>query len=203
MPFKSKAQKNYMFANMPDVAEKWAEETPNIKKLPQKVQEKRVATPQPVSFDFWVVRKPESHSDNPMNLVFKTSPLEFAYQVRGGMMPEEILGFYQDESEAYDVAHDQVLAEYKKAKALEEKKDLVATKLQKKIDELQKLAETHMKAMKSEPENAEAHQIKAESYLAKIKELRGKHKSVEKAKKPLEEKEGEDDLKHKKGKLKK
>lgn len=36
MPFKSKAQQKWMFANKPAMAKKWAEHTPNIKKLPIK-----------------------------------------------------------------------------------------------------------------------------------------------------------------------
>lgn len=36
MPFKSKAQMKWMFANEPTMAERWAKETKNIKKLPKK-----------------------------------------------------------------------------------------------------------------------------------------------------------------------
>ena len=35
MPFQSKAQQRYMFANMPATADRWAHETPDIKGLPQ------------------------------------------------------------------------------------------------------------------------------------------------------------------------
>lgn len=38
MPFKSQAQQRMMFATQPKTAEKWAHETPNIKKLPQHVK---------------------------------------------------------------------------------------------------------------------------------------------------------------------
>ena len=38
MPFKSQAQQRMMFATQPKTAEKWAHETPNIKKLPQHVR---------------------------------------------------------------------------------------------------------------------------------------------------------------------
>lgn len=41
MPFKSKAQMRFMFARMPETAEKWASETKNIKKLPEKARHKR------------------------------------------------------------------------------------------------------------------------------------------------------------------
>jgi hypothetical protein len=35
-PFKSKAQEKYLFANEPGIAKRWAKETPDIKKLPEK-----------------------------------------------------------------------------------------------------------------------------------------------------------------------
>ena len=35
MPFQSKSQMKYMFANMPEMAKRWASETPNPKSLPE------------------------------------------------------------------------------------------------------------------------------------------------------------------------
>lgn len=49
MPFKSKSQQRYMFAAesrgdiKPGTAERWAEETPNMKKLPESVHKARAA----------------------------------------------------------------------------------------------------------------------------------------------------------------
>ena len=40
MPFKSKAQRKYLYANDPEVAEEFAKETPKGKKLPEKVKKK-------------------------------------------------------------------------------------------------------------------------------------------------------------------
>lgn len=40
MPFKSKAQQKWMFANDPKMAKKWAKHTPNIKALPEKAKKK-------------------------------------------------------------------------------------------------------------------------------------------------------------------
>lgn len=40
MPFKSKAQQKWMFANHPAMAKRWAAETPNIKDLPLSVKAK-------------------------------------------------------------------------------------------------------------------------------------------------------------------
>jgi hypothetical protein len=36
MPFKSKAQQKWMFSQKPEMAKRWAKETPDIKKLPEK-----------------------------------------------------------------------------------------------------------------------------------------------------------------------
>jgi hypothetical protein len=36
MPFKSKSQQKYMFSQHPEIAKRWAAETPNMKSLPEK-----------------------------------------------------------------------------------------------------------------------------------------------------------------------
>ena len=41
VPFKSKAQAKFLFANKPEMAKEWASETPDIKKLPKKVKKKK------------------------------------------------------------------------------------------------------------------------------------------------------------------
>ncbi len=40
MPFKSKAQERWMFATHPEMAKRWAKETPSQKALPAKVTKK-------------------------------------------------------------------------------------------------------------------------------------------------------------------
>lgn len=40
MPFKSEAQRKYMYSRLPEVAKRWEKETPK-KKLPKKVAKKR------------------------------------------------------------------------------------------------------------------------------------------------------------------
>jgi hypothetical protein len=37
MPFKSDSQRKWMFANEPAMAHRWADETPNMKDLPEKI----------------------------------------------------------------------------------------------------------------------------------------------------------------------
>lgn len=44
MPFKSKAQMKYMFANMPETAREWAHKTKDIKQLPEKVKRHKKAS---------------------------------------------------------------------------------------------------------------------------------------------------------------
>jgi len=41
MPFKSKAQQRFMFSQHPKIAKRWAKETNNIKRLPEKKKPKR------------------------------------------------------------------------------------------------------------------------------------------------------------------
>lgn len=41
MPFKSEAQRKYLFANEPIIAERWAREYPNQGKLPLHVKKKK------------------------------------------------------------------------------------------------------------------------------------------------------------------
>jgi hypothetical protein len=41
MPFKSKAQRAYLFANYPNVAKEYASHTPKGKKLPEHVEPKK------------------------------------------------------------------------------------------------------------------------------------------------------------------
>jgi len=40
MPFKSKAQKGWMYANKPGMAKRWQKETPKGKKLPKRAPKK-------------------------------------------------------------------------------------------------------------------------------------------------------------------
>lgn len=44
MPLKSKSQQRWMFAEHPEMAKKWADETPDIKNLPEKVSKKEGGT---------------------------------------------------------------------------------------------------------------------------------------------------------------
>ena len=40
-PFKSKSQRREMFANQPEIAKRWAKETPKNAKLPEHIKKKK------------------------------------------------------------------------------------------------------------------------------------------------------------------
>lgn len=41
MPFKSRAQQKWMFSQKPEMAKRWAAETPSFKSLPEHVMKKK------------------------------------------------------------------------------------------------------------------------------------------------------------------
>lgn len=41
MPFKSKAQKRFMYSQHPDIAKRWSHEYPEHERLPEKVKKKK------------------------------------------------------------------------------------------------------------------------------------------------------------------
>ena len=52
---------------------------------------------------FWVVIKPKKYSVME-DMLFESTPIYFAYQIRGGLSKEEIYGLYLDKNEAKKVA---------------------------------------------------------------------------------------------------
>lgn len=163
------------------------------KGLPEKIKE-GASKGEPLAFTY--VFRPFSHDEKSSDLAIRTNVINFAKEYADGIFENElgpfgkIYGYYEDHSEAEEVANELVKELYEKASMLEEKKAQVTDALQKKIDELQKKAEEHLKLAKKEPEHAEKHHDQAEAILARIKVLRKKHKVVEGSKKevkPLEE----------------
>ena len=141
------------------------------------------------NIEFFVVEKSKDPMDDPNDLVFASDPISFANQIRGGLLPEDVVGFYLSEDEALNAAHDQVQAVYEAARGLEDKKNTVTEKINKAIDRLQKEVNMHMKASRENPLEAEGHDTQAANKMMKIKELRAKHKMVEGSKKQLEKDE--------------
>ena len=195
-PFKSKAQQGYMFANEPKIAMKWAKETPNMKDLPQHAEESMGMQPQQPQdlhndLEFFVVQMPMDHTAKVFDLVQQHNPISFAQACQEGTCNmNECSGFYMEEGEAHQHAYDLVKGKYDAAKSLEEKKELVASKLQKKIDQLDKEAQKHLKMAKQDVDNKDKHRAAAKALLNQIEQLESKNKAVSGSKKelqPLEE----------------
>lgn len=141
----------------------------------------------PMTVKFCMVKRPDSYQQSVKDIVSNVTPFQFADMVQGGITPDHVHSFHSNEEDAVKEAI-KILSElYNRAKALEEKKSEVSEKLQKRINDLQKMAEGHMKSMKTDPQNADQHHMKAEGYMTRIKELREKHKSVEGSKKIVED----------------
>ena len=165
------------------------------KGLPKKLKEGK-SKGEPIFF--YYVIKPENHSQKISELVNGTDVIKFGKDMNAGKFDNDqgivgkIHGYYTESEEANEVANDLVKNLHETASMLEAKKHQVSTALQKKIDELQKKAEEHLRLAKKEPENGEKHHDEAQAVLARIKVLRKKHKMVEGSKKeimPLEETE--------------
>jgi len=192
MPFKSKAQQGFMFATMPKTAKKWAHETPNIEKLPQHVKEE---TMMEEHFDhpgcedtvgkIFVVLKPHIET-SPEDMVQTTHAFGM-----GQYDPQGIHGVYNDEEEANMVAESAHKELHKHLSEVEKKKDHILGKITHHIGRLQKEVNGHMKEAAEKPELTEKHHELAERKMAKIRELRTKHKMVMASKKELPKKEEE------------
>lgn len=165
------------------------------KGLPEKLKEGK-SKGEPIFF--YYVLDPENHTAKISDLVHGVHVVQFGKDMGEGKFENDkgivgrIYGYYMDEEEANDTAKELVKGLHETASMLEAKKANVTAALQKKIDELQKKAEEHLKLAKKEPENGERHHDEAQAILARIKVLRKKHKMVEGSKReimPLEETE--------------
>lgn len=192
MPFKSKAQQRFMYATMPKTAEKWAQETPNIKKLPQHVKKESVMEMEPSQFDhpgcddkigqIYVVLKPTPEA-SPEDLVHQTHAFGMSQ-----FNPHGVHGVYSDGEEANIVAEAACNEMYKHLRAVEAKKDAILSKIDENIARLQKEINAHMKEATERPELSERHHGLAQRKMATIGELRNKHKVVKESKKQLPKK---------------
>lgn len=106
-----------------------------------------------------------------------------------GIDQQNVYGAYKTVEEAQKAA-EKAHSDYQTSiKKLEEKKGTVTTKLQKAIDKLEKERKNHMKMAKENPKDASMHKTNIEAIEVKIKNLMDKLSTVEKSKKPIEEKE--------------
>jgi len=215
MPFKSQAQQRYMFATQPKTAEKWAHETPNIKKLPQHVRREdspmqasmqQAPQPEPLQIelpnqDMGVVDQyAHPGCDDQIGDIFVVLKPTHASNAQDIMHkthafgvhqfdPHTVHGVYGDEGEANLVAEGAVKDLHKHLAKVEKKKDTILEKIGKKIHSLQKEINDHMKSANERPEESDTHHMLAEKKMNIIRNLRDKHKAVKASKKELPKKD--------------
>jgi hypothetical protein len=169
------------------IADKKSAKKESIKESVEEVNKVDEAMGYTDNVHFWMVQKPESDGADPQELVYPgdeqgeqgMDPFTFGKIVMGGLKPSQVYGFYLSKDEALNAAHDIVVAVNEAAKALEEKKIAVTSKIEEAIKKLQKEVNRCMEEGLDE---------KAQMYLQKISELRSKSQMVEASKKPIEEK---------------
>jgi hypothetical protein len=127
---------------------------------------------------FWVVTRPNQQSTME-DVVFESSVLHFANQIRGGLYEDEVIGLYKDEAKAVKTADQLIAGIQNKLKEIENKKVAVTSKIEETIKKLQKEVNRCME---------EGDDAGAQQRLQKISELRSKSQMVEASKKPIEEK---------------
>jgi hypothetical protein len=215
MPFKSQAQQRMMFATQPKTAEKWAHETPNIKKLPQHVRREdspiqtpmqQAPQPEPLQIelpnqDMGVVDQyAHPGCDDQIGDIFVVLKPTHASNAQDIMHkthafgvhqfdPHTVHGVYGDEGEANLVAEGAVKDLHKHLAKVEKKKDTILEKIGKKIHSLQKEINDHMKSANERPEESDTHHMLAEKKMNIIRNLRDKHKAVKASKKELPKKD--------------
>jgi len=217
MPFKSQAQQRMMFATQPKTAEKWAHETPNIKKLPQHVKEEGTdpmvqtaqmsqqsdpMASQPIEIDQPVDQYNHPGCDDQIGDIYVVLKPSADNSVEDIMHkthafgvhqfdPHTVHGVYGDEGEANLVAEGAVKDLHKHLTKLEKKKDTILEKIGKKIHSLQKEINDHMKSANERPEESDTHHMLAEKKMGVIRNLRDKHKMIKASKKELPKKDKE------------
>lgn len=187
----------YLGPEMKKKASKWAEETPNISKLPKKVKKTKKEGIEGALDTVYAVQKPYSGCQ----LTSLVHPIDPLLGIGAGheIAPEDIHGVYQDQDQAAAAAQEIYEAYCKQEEALEEKKGLVSNKIKEAMSMLEKRRSACVEAIKENPMDAAKQRQEAADYASKIDELVNKLQLIEKSKKPIEKKK---DKKKKKEEIK-
>lgn len=102
---------------------------------------------------------------------------------------DQVHGVYPDQDQAQKVADGLYEDHCARMEALEEKKNDVADKITKAIEEFEKKRKEHVDAAKADPKNAGQHKQHIAQFATKIDDLMSKLEKVEKSKKPTKDKE--------------
>ena len=105
------------------------------------------------------------------------------------IVPDHVHAVFADQDQAQSIAEGLYEEHGQKMEALEEKKNDVASKITKAIEEFEKKRKEHVDAAKADPKNASTHKEKIAHLATKIDDLMTKLEKVERSKKPTEEKD--------------
>ena len=105
------------------------------------------------------------------------------------VVPDHVHAVFPDQDQAQSVAEGLYEDHCARMEELEEKKNTVADKITKAIEEFEKKRKEHVDAAKADPKNASAHKEKIAHLATKIDDLMTKLEKVERSKKPTEEKD--------------
>jgi hypothetical protein len=101
------------------------------------------------------------------------------------VVPDQVHAVFADQDHAQQVAQDLFEEHGQKMEALEEKKNDVASKITKAIEEFEKKRKEHVDAAKADPKNASTHKEKIAHLATKIDDLMTKLEKVERSKKSI------------------
>lgn len=137
----------------------------------------------------YMVKVPYSGCDA-SSLVAPINPLQ------GSEHPhDQVHGVFPDQDQAQKVAEGLYEDHCAKMEALEEKKNTVAQKITKAIEEFEKKRKEHVDMAKADPKNASQHKDKIAVLATKIDDLMSKLEKVERSKKAKEEKKDKKTIK--------
>lgn len=204
MPFKSKKQMaaafgGYLGPEMKKKASKWAEETPNISKLPKKVKKTKKEGIEGALDTVYAVQKPYSGCQ----LTSLVQPVDPLVGLGGSeVMPDNIHAVYPDQEMAQSAAETLYNEHVLQEKALEDKKLKVIEAIKKGINKLEGARKQHVDMIKENPKDAHTHRDEVAKIATQMDDLVNKLQRIEMSKKDLEKKEEKKDKKEKKEEIK-
>jgi uncharacterized protein (UPF0335 family) len=105
------------------------------------------------------------------------------------VVPDKFHGVFSDEESAQSAANELYEAHLEHENLVEDKKGKAVDGLKKAIDRLEKKRKEHVDLVKEDPKNAGQHKEHIAQITSQLDDLMSKMERVEKAKKPIEEKE--------------
>ena len=111
------------------------------------------------------------------------------------VVPDQVHAVFADQDQAQSIAEGLYEEHGQRMEALEEKKNDVASKITKAIEEFEKKRKEHVDMAKADPKNAGQHKEHIAKFATKIDDLMSKLEKVERSKKPSEDTKDKETIK--------